>query len=96
MDEIEARDLLLRELENHRTRSYDDLRLCIGSVGARTVVSSSGREYNLEIEVFWDGDSEGSLRVLGSIDDGSLRAVRPICEDLIVLRENCDDRSKPG
>ncbi len=43
-----------------------------------------GAEYQIEVEVFWDGQQGGDIRVLGSIDDGGWSAFRPLCEDFII------------
>lgn len=44
----------------------------------------SGTDYQIEIEVMWDGKGGGDLRVLGSIDDGGVRAFCPLCDSFIV------------
>jgi len=49
------------------------------------VVGPSGTEYQIEILVTWDHRPNGDVRVLGSIDDGTLRgAFKPVCSDLLV------------
>jgi hypothetical protein len=46
-------------------------------------VGKSGAEYQIEIQVFWDDRINGDLRVIGSIDDGKLRAFFPLTLDFI-------------
>lgn len=45
---------------------------------------ASGAAYQFEIEVFWDDKPGGDVRVMGSIDDGGLRAFLPLCEAFIM------------
>jgi hypothetical protein len=39
--------------------------------------------YQIEIEVFWDNQRGGNVRVMGSIDDGGWRAFMPLTRDFI-------------
>jgi hypothetical protein len=49
------------------------------------VVGLSGTEYQIEIHVTWDHKTDGDVRVMGTIDDGTFRgAFKPVCEDLVV------------
>ena len=87
MDEAEARDLLLKELGSYRRRFYRDL---VERVGTNTVVQvqgSSGAEYTIEVDVFWDDSrgSPGKIRVICSIDDWRLPgALFPMSEDFLI------------
>jgi hypothetical protein len=64
---------------------YGELVALIGEQRMADVVGDSGAEYQLEVEVFWDSDPGGLVRVLGSIDDGTLRAAfRPVCDDFLI------------
>jgi hypothetical protein len=36
------------------------------------------------VEVHWDDRPGGALRVLGTIDDGGWRALKPLCDDLLL------------
>lgn len=44
----------------------------------------SGTVYQIEIEAFWDGRPGGEIRMMGSIDDGGLRALMPLTDDFII------------
>jgi hypothetical protein len=44
----------------------------------------SGTWYQIEIQAVWDARKSGDLRVIGSIDDGTWRALRPRSSDFIV------------
>ncbi len=71
MNRAEALEVLSEEMERYRKRSYEELKTLIGEVDAHETKARSGTAYNLEIQVFWEGNSAvGDLRVIGSIDDG--------------------------
>jgi hypothetical protein len=36
---------------------------------------------SIEIIVVWDGKPHGTIRVIGTVHDGGLRAFVPLCED---------------
>ena len=85
MDREEALNLLNAKLDDYRKMSYADLAAKIGHEEFPEVVGPSGTEYQIEIHVIWDHKPDGDVRVMGTIDDGTLRgAFRPVCEDLIV------------
>jgi hypothetical protein len=71
-------------LEGYRLRSYAELVTLLGKPQAVPLRGGSGATYQLELEVNWDGRPGDALRVLGSIDDGGLRAVKRLCEDFIL------------
>src|SRR5262245_59472284 len=78
IDEVEARDLLAKELERFRGVPYSEL----ASRAARgydedtcehlEVIGPSGAEYQIEIQCMWDGlrGTTEHVRVVGSIDNG--------------------------
>jgi hypothetical protein len=85
MDRSEAASLLRNHMTRLRGIAYDVFVSLIGEQQTATVSGESGAEYQIEVEVFWDSEPGGFLRVLGSIDDGTLRAAfRPVCEDFLV------------
>jgi hypothetical protein len=63
--------------------AYRDFVARIGSDDHVTVVGGSGAEYQLEVQVFWDQKTGGNVRVIGSIDDGGLRAFFPLTNSFI-------------
>jgi hypothetical protein len=44
----------------------------------------SGAKYQLEIQVVWDHEPNTDLRVIGSVDDGSWRALAPVSDSFIL------------
>ena len=84
MDKGEAKSILEQELERYRSRSYGELLSLVDQVVTSERVSPSGSTYQVETQVFFDNESERSLRVMSSIGDGGWRAWIPLCDDFII------------
>lgn len=85
MNRDEALALLNAKLDNYRTLSYAHLAAKIGDEEIAEVIGPSGTAYQVEILVTWDSKPNGDIRVLGSIDDDTLRgAFKAVCNDFIV------------
>jgi hypothetical protein len=84
MNNDEARAILREHLATWRARSWSELRALIGEEQHCEVEGPSGVLYQLEVNVFWDDEAEGDLRVHGSIDDGGWRAFIPLCDGFIM------------
>ena len=78
------RALLRTALAEYLARTYPELISEIGHVHVRTMRGPDGREYQIEVEVMWDDQPGGAVRVLAAIDDGSLRAFLPLSDDFIM------------
>jgi hypothetical protein len=79
MDNAEALQLLQEEMDRWRSESWAELADRVSSdVSAFARSAPSGREYQLEIQCVWDDRPGGSVRVIGSIDDGGWRAFVPL------------------
>jgi len=87
MDTAEAATLLKGHLEAYRPRSYRDLVTLLGKPEVTSLRRASGVTYEVEVTVHWDGRPGGALRVVGSIDDGGWRALRPLCDDFILAAD---------
>ncbi len=84
MDKQEARNLLEQQLAGYCTVHYSDLVAKIDSQECFEILGPSGVEYQVEIQFFWDDRREGNVRVIGSIDDGGLRAFYPVCISFVM------------
>ena len=84
MDKQEARKILKEYLMCYRQRSYQELFALLDHQETFEIRSGSGVLYQLEFQVFWDDPATRTLRVLGSIDDGGIRALLPLNEDFIM------------
>jgi hypothetical protein len=85
MDKIEAGQLLEVELEEWRRRSYAELSREVGRWRRFETTGQSGEHYEGVIQVFWLGDADGTVRVVGSIDDGGWRTFVPLIKDFTVM-----------
>lgn len=79
--------MLAEALAGYRADSYDSLVAGIGRTHVRAVRGRDGRDYEIEIEMMWNDQPGGPVRVLGAIDDGSERAFLPISDDFIMDRD---------
>jgi hypothetical protein len=96
MDREEALGLLDAKLDEYRRMSYAELSAKIGHDEFPEVIGPSGTEYQIEIQICWDHKPDGDVRVMGTIDDGTLRgAFRPVCSDLIVRTDDHDLDDEP-
>ena len=84
MDKKEAQAILADRLAADRKRSYAKLLLLLEQPETAEIVADSGACYQLEFQAVWDDRGKQTLRVIGSIDDGGLRAFLPLSEDFIV------------
>lgn len=83
MDTVAARKILNEWMARLRAVPYPELASRVGSVTTDEVARDSERSWQLEIEVDWDDEPEGDVRVVVSIDDGGLRAFVPLSEAFI-------------
>lgn len=84
MDIKEAKTLLENALRLYRDKPYSILSSMIEKEpDIFEVTDRSGTKYQIEIQIFWDDKPFGNVRVLGSIDDGGLRAFSPLSADFI-------------
>jgi hypothetical protein len=84
MNKKEARKIIASELETFRKKPFIELTNMVDAEPyAKTVTSKNGKAYQIEIQAIWDDKPDGNIRVLGSIDDGGIRAFFPLTEDFI-------------
>jgi hypothetical protein len=88
MNEIEAKEILERELAQYRGRSYSELLPLVDRSETFECQSPSGMTYQIEMQVFFDDESRRNLRVMGAIDDGGWRALKPMCDDFIIAPDS--------
>jgi hypothetical protein len=87
MDKGEAKKILSEVLDEYRAMSNKELVDLIQSPLAFEKLGSSGAEFQIEIQAFWDEPSKegGNLRVIASIDDGRFPFVfSPLTTDFIM------------
>ncbi len=84
MNEVEAKSILEQELSRYRRRSYAELLSLVDHIEMVERASPSGVTYQVEMQIFFDDESQRNLRVGGAIDDGGWRAWKPLCSDFIM------------
>lgn len=84
MDKEEAKAILAKELEVYRQRSYNDLLHLLDTQDVAEITGSSGVLYQLEFQGEWDDKQGGNLRIMGTIDDGGVRAFFPLADGFII------------
>jgi hypothetical protein len=77
MDKQEAKTVLTTKLRKYRRLAYDELVAKIIDVDCLEVTGASGVEYQIEVQFFWDGEADGDVRVMGSIDDFFRQSIWP-------------------
>ena len=86
MNKEEAASILQERLDHFRKRSYEELKEMVEARVYKTeeAVGTSGHNYEIEIQAFWDSKPDGPIRVRGSIDDGGWSAFCPLTSDFIM------------
>ena len=87
MDREEALRLLKAKLGEYRRLSHAEAAAKIGTELAVEVTGPSGITYQIEIQITWDGEPLGDVRMLGAIDDGGWRAFLPLTCDVLIRRD---------
>ena len=86
MDTVAAQKILSEWVVKLRTVPYRELASRVDSVTTDELMRDSERSWQLEIQVLWDDEPDGNVRVMVSIDDGGLRAFVPMTESFIKSR----------
>ena len=84
MNKSEAHKILGEQLA--RFRNHTELVPLVESRRVETleVRGASGTAYQVEVQFFWDDERRRIVRVVGSIDDGGIRAFVPMTETLLI------------
>ena len=83
MDTGAARKVLNKWLAKLRAVPYRELAARVDTVSTDEVARDSERSWQLEVQVLWDEEPDGNIRVIVSIDDGGLRAFVPMSESFV-------------
>jgi hypothetical protein len=84
MDRSEAQELLRQQLDPYRTRSHRELQALIAEPEVVELTGPSGAWFCIEVLAVWDSQVGGDIRVIGAIDDGGWRALKPLSDDFIM------------
>lgn len=84
MDKAEATEVAMTISNSLREVSYQDLvDRFLDSCEHSRAVGTSGTEYQIETQAFWDSAKPGDLRVSVTVDNGGWRAFSPLVFDFI-------------
>lgn len=84
MDNEEALSLLKDFLDEVEAAGYNALSKRVGENDALEIAVSSSKVYQIEYDILWDHKPDGAIRIIGSVDDGGLRAFAPLTESRLV------------
>ena len=88
MDKREARQLLEEFVAELKSQSYQEWQILIGEEAVVERNGPSGVTYQIEWNAFWDSQAGGDIRVMVSIDDGSLaRFIVPLTTSFLISPE---------
>jgi len=81
----EALTILRERICTLRNLSYEELLQFLGNATGDEVIAPGGQAYQVEVEAMWDDRPDSDLRIIASIDDGSLRwATLPLVQDFVI------------
>jgi len=85
-DKKEAQEILDREVQRFRKMNYQECLQMVEKDSAYNELISSdrGTQYQIDVQLIWDKCINGPIRVIASIDDGRLRAYRPLSVSFVV------------
>lgn len=84
MNHKEATTVVREELMKYRRTPYVELRRLVDTrLPTLVIKGASGAEYQVVIQVHWEGKRGGDIRIVGLVDDGGWRAFVPLSEDFI-------------
>jgi hypothetical protein len=88
MNKSEAQKILSEQLARFGGRSHSELAPLVEAQRGETceVRGESGTTYHIQIQFFWDDRPGDTIRVMGSIDDGGIRAFVPVTDSLLITR----------
>lgn len=95
MDRAEASEVLGQHLDRLQALGFDALARRIGDLEVLTQPGQSGVEYQLELDVRWDRERGGVIRIFGSMDDGGLEAFLPLTDSRLVSPDAGPSTSGP-
>lgn len=85
MNRDEALTILRERICTLRNLSYEELLQFLGNATGDEVIAPGGQAYQVEVEAMWDDRPDSDLRIIASIDDGSLRwATLPLVQDFVI------------
>jgi len=89
MNRTEATALLRHHLDQLEALGYSALSTRIGENEVFEERGETGIAYQLELMILWDRRPNEAIRILGSVDEGGLRAFVPLTDSRLVHPQSC-------
>jgi hypothetical protein len=83
MHNQEAMSVLNAKLDEFRALDFAELERQIGEAFHYQMTGPSGVEYQVEIQLLWEQAASDVILVMGSVDDGGLRAFAPLTTSFV-------------
>ena len=83
-NKMEAKSELKRLVAEQEQYSYDALRRLVGQRKRVEFTAATGTWYQAVVEVMWDDEPDGTIRVFVSLDDGGASAFHPMTDSILV------------
>ena len=83
MDKAEAKRILDEHLARYRNWSYAELIQLRDLHHKAKIKGPSGTNYNFELEVDWEKDPDGPVRVSASVNDGNVKDFTPVSDSFV-------------
>ena len=97
MDRVKAARLLREVMVGYAQSPRAELELLIGETDAFEIGDGGERDYQVEVNAFWDDQPGGTIRVVGSIDDGGfLTSFKPVTDGFLVAADGTVDMPGNG
>lgn len=90
MNNQEAKRILEERLTSYKARRYNELLDLLEEPDTFEISAPSGQEYQVKIQALWDDKPNGALRIIGSIDDGGLRAYSPLSYSFLIYPDTTE------
>ena len=89
MDNSEAIEILIEELDKYREKPYSELKTLVSEkpIG-KEVRTYNDADYNVEVVINWNEEEDGDIRVLAYIEDGEMRSFIPLSNQFIKTPED--------
>lgn len=86
MEKKAIEEIIAKEMADLRMQSYESLRKdFLDNPQAKEMTGSDGKQYEVEVEAFWDDRPGGNLRVFVLVSGSSLwRTIKPYGDTFII------------
>jgi len=93
-NKVEARAELERVVRDHEAYDYEFWAERVGRTKLFEFTTAAGTRYQGEVEPIWDGEPDGAIRVVFSLDDGGVGAFHPMTDSIILDRPLAPSKPK--